>query len=201
MREPRIPRFVIGEGQWADEIRAFTALLHPEYWHGFRPLSEEEIAALEQSLQRSLPRDFRQFLLTFGAGQFPGELGGGIWPPETVYENCHGLFTFLLGSFGWAPEEDQRRFYVSRGAFNPAPELFTDEVLETELGSLFDLLMIGEDGCGCYHVIYVGQEPGDVAYCLATDTPSFEDCASSFSEGLRLIMLNHWQMKTGFNES
>ena len=178
--------FRIGEGNWIDEVRKVTTKLDPSYWSHFRPVAQDEMERLEQEINRSLPQDFRLFWAEFGAGQFPVRFGGNIYTPEEIFLCCHGPLLMKAGSAAWASDEDQRRFYCSRGSFNPNPTKFTSDVLRFEEISLLDLLQIGTDGSCCYHQLFVGQSPKPFGYCLLTDDV-IEDKAPSFSDGLRII--------------
>lgn len=184
--------FQIGRGDWAAEMRSITSKIRPGYWNDFAPVSEAEVARVEREVNRALPYDFRLFWQTFGHGRFPEPFGGHIYSPEDVCEVCHGPLLMKLGSVDWASDDDQRHFYRSRGAFNPAPARFTPEALIFEDVNLLDLLQIGTDGCCCYHQLFVGPSSGPFAYCLLTPD-IIQDRAVSFSEGLGIILGNHWR--------
>ena len=190
MRKPF--KFRIGHGDWVDEIRAITDKITPSYWADFRPVSKVEIAGVEREVSRVLPEDFRLFWRTFGCGKFPETFGGDICTPDDVCMACHGPLLMKLGSADWASEDDQRRFYRTRGGFNPAPNKFTASVLSFEDVNLLDLLQIGTDGSCCYHQLFVGSAPGPFGYCLLT-ADVIEDRAASFSDGLRMILARHWR--------
>jgi hypothetical protein len=184
--------FTIGQGNWADEIRYYTTDLNPDYWARFRPLAAEQVAEVERTVGRKLPEDFREFLRVFGCGSFPEPYGGDIYEPEDFAHGCHGHLFMILGSSKWASRDEQRRFYVTHGAYNPAPDKYTGEALEFEGVNLLDLLQIGTNGLCCYHQVYVGDKPGSLGYCRLTPEQTMEDAAPSFSEGLKKILAHHW---------
>jgi hypothetical protein len=185
--------FTIGQASWAEQIRYYTTELNPDYWARFRPLSAEEIAGIERSVARRLPEDFKEFLRVFGCGDFPDPYGGDIYSPEDFVQSCYGHLLMALGSSQWATDEEHRRLYLTRGAFNPAPEKFTEAALLFENVNLLDLLQFGTNGSCCYHQLYVGEQMGPVGYFLLTPEETMEDEAPSFSEGLKLILTNHWR--------
>lgn len=185
-------KFKIGKGTWVEEIRYYTAELNPDYWAGFRALNSVEIGRIERDTGRNLPEDFKEFLRVFGCGRFPEPYGGDIYSPEEFIHGSHGHLFMILGSSKWASDEEQRRLYVTRGAYNPNPTKYTSEALLFEGVDLLDLLQIGTNGLAGYYQIYVGQKPGRLGYCLLTPEPSLEDEAPSFSEGLKKILTHHW---------
>ena len=184
--------FVIGKGQWAQEIRYYTEELDANYWANFQPLGHGAIQDIEKNVGRTLPQDLKEFLRTFGCGAFPRSYGGLIYTPEYFADGCHGHLWMILGSSEWASHEEQKRFYVTRGAFNPNPDKYTRECLAFEGVSLLDLLQFGTDGLGCYHQVFVGDSPGPIGYCLLTPEQTMEDRSPSFSEGLKLLLTRHW---------
>jgi hypothetical protein len=185
-------KFVIGQGSWIEEIRYHTSELSPHYWADFQRLSLEEINTIEKEVGRRLPDDFKEFLGCFGSGRFPEPYYGSIYTPEDFIHGCHGHLYMLLGSSAWASDNEQRRFYVSRGEFNPAPKQYTLEALFFEDVNLLDLLQFGTNGLSCYHQVYVGEKPGPAGYCLLTPECTMEDASPSFSEGLKKILTHHW---------
>jgi hypothetical protein len=184
-------KFVIGEGSWADEIRFYTSELNPKYWADFKPLSAGEIVSIEQNVRRRLPEDFKEFLRIFGCGRFPEPYGGNVYAPDDFVRGCCGHLYMILGSSEWATDEDYRRFYVTRGAFNPGPRKYSEEDLLFENVNLLDLLQFGTNGGCCYHQVYVGEGKGPLGYCLLTPEKTMEDEAPSFSDGLKLILTHH----------
>lgn len=193
-------KFTVGEGAWADEIRYYTRELNPDYWASFQPLSRRDIDAIERSVGRPLPEDLREFLRIFGCGAFPEPYGGIIYSPDDFAVACHGHLWMVLGSDSWASDDEQRRFYVSRGTFNPNPKKYTQEALSFGDLNLLDLLQFGTNGLACYHQIFVGERPGRIGYCLLTPERTMENEAPSFSEGLKLILAHHWNWKEAPDE-
>jgi hypothetical protein len=193
VKKPSPFKFRIGEGPWIQEIRYYTAEIDPNYWARFRPLSADEISAIETSVNRRLPEDLKEFLRAFGCGTFPEPFGGDIYTPEDFIRGCYGHLYMILGSAEWASEEDHQRFYVTHGVFNPAPNRFTPDALQFDGVNLLDLLQCGTDGGGGYHQVYVGDRPNPIGYGLFTPSQTMEDAAPSFSEGLKLILTHHWQ--------
>jgi hypothetical protein len=185
-------KFVIGSGSWAQEIRYYTEELDPEYWANFRPLGDGEIQEIERDVGRTLPGDFKEFLRSFGCGAFPRRYGGLIYSPEDFANGCHGHLWMILGSSEWASEDEQKRYYVTRGAFNPNPKKYTSDSVIFDGISLLDLLQFGTDGLACYHQVYVGDKSGPVGYCLLTPDRTMVSRAPSFSDGLKLILNRHW---------
>lgn len=185
-------KFIIGRSSWVEEIRFYTTELNLNYWSRFRPLSLEEIADIERSAARRLPDDFKEFLGIFGCGNFPEPFGGNIYTPDDFVHGCHGHLFMILGSSKWASDEQQRGFYRSHGALNPAPEKYTQDALMFGNVNLLDLLQFGTNGGCCYHQLFVGQHKSPLGYCLLTPEKTMEDESPSFSEGLKLILKNHW---------
>lgn len=191
-------RFVIGERGWVDRVRKVTDGFCEDYWSDFRALSEAEIAGIEKGVNRRLPGDFREFLRAFGYGQFT-EFGGGIYSPAEMVEACHGPLMMQLGSSEWASDDEQRRFYVSRGRENPCPERFTRGAMNSLGFSLLDLLQIGTDGGGGYLQVFVGERAGPFGYCVLNGE-EVEDRVGTFSEGLYGIVSRHWRWHYGIEE-
>ena len=184
--------FTIGHGQWAEQIRYFTTELDPNYWKNFRPCTVDEILTIERETQRTLPEDFKEFLRIFGHGSFVWPFLGGIYDPDEIISVCHAHLWTFLQSGDWASGEEQQKFYVSRGVFNPNPEKFTPDVLTTEYGNLFDLMQIGTDGLCGYHLLGVASPPASFGYGLLDVQGGVNDMAGSFSDGLRHILNHHW---------
>jgi hypothetical protein len=181
----------IVQEDWLRAARALTDPFVPDYWDDFRPRSVVEIESCEQSLQRRLPADFRDFLLWVGCGEFPRRLGGDLYCPGEIITNCPGPLWMLLGSTHWADDEQHRRLYVTRGEYNPAPSLFTEERLHHDGHSLFDLLQIGTDGCANYHQLYVGPEPRPFEYCLLMEDGTETNKHGTFASALFHIVQSH----------
>src|SRR6188768_1300690 len=113
--------FTIGREQWVQQIKYFTTELNPDYWKDFKLCTAEEIATIERETKRTLPDDFKEFLRVFGYGSFIWPYMGAIYDPEDLIGVCYAHFFTFLQSGDWASPEELRQFYVSRGAFNPAP--------------------------------------------------------------------------------
>jgi len=185
-------QFSIGRGSWIQEIRYYTTQLNPQYWARFGPLKSAEISLIEKEVGRRLPEDFKEFLRVFGCGRFPSAFGGDIYNPAEFVHGCHGHLYMMLGSNAWASDDEQRQFYVTHGAYNPAPARYSHEALDFEGVDLLDLLQIGTNGLAYYHQIYVGDQPCAMGYCMLTPERTMEDAAPSFSEGLKMMLTHHW---------
>jgi hypothetical protein len=190
-------RFVpIGSGGWEEKLRAQGAELDPAFWAGFKPAPASEIERIERSLQRTLPEDFKLFLRHVGSGNFPWNLGGGIFTPDEIIVGCSGPLWMLKGSSGWATEDEHRRFYATRGAENPNPAKFTRGVTMHGDIDLLDLVQIGDDGLGCYYqLVCPPLAKKRLGFCKITPSEKMEDCCASFSEGLHNLMVGfrEWQ--------
>lgn len=201
MSAPNGPfNFVIGEGSWEQQIRYFTAELDQAFWCGFHPVSSIDIARIEAETCRKLPDDFKMFLRVFGCGGFPLKYGGDISSPDEIIFGCHCHLWTVLGSAGWAKPEEQQRFYISRGAYNPNSAKYTANAMVFDDVNLLDLLQIGSNGMGCYHQLYVGAQRNTFGYGLLTPEITVEDASPSFSEGLRWILTHHWNWDAGEEE-
>jgi len=200
MSDAGSPQFTIGLGDWVGEARAFTDQFDSSYWDDFRPCREEEIATCERALNRHLPDDFREFLLRVGAGKFGDR--GQISTPEQIVLGCPGPLFFVLNSAKWATKDEHRRFYASRGEWNPRPDLFTSKAMRI-LGdvNLFDLLQIGSDGQCCYHQLNLASPPRPFGYCLLEPDRIIDDALPTFSDGLKNILALAWRDANGLNES
>jgi hypothetical protein len=187
--------FTIGQGQWDKHIRDLTAEMDAQYWMEFHPVAEADVAKIESETHRKLAPDLKEFLRVFGAGWFPQKFGGGIYMPTDMTQGCHMHLAMVLGSLGsspWASEEGQRRYYVTRGQFNPAPDKYTEEAVRLEDVSLLDLMQIGNDGLCGYMQVYVGDAPPPFGFCIIRPERQIERRAGSFSEGLRTLLNVHW---------
>ena len=182
----------IGEPGWVEWLDDFTSSFSPGYWDGFVPCPLKDISECEAAIGRTLPDDFKQFLTEIGAGSFPGRNWNRIWTPSEIARGIHGPLWMILGSSGWATEEDHREFYRTRGAFNPAPDLFTPEALRTLGFNLLDLVQIGSDGSCGYHNLYVGPPPRPFG-CCTLHTSSIERRFADFSEFLSDTVTRHVQ--------
>lgn len=183
--------FIIGQGDWEQTVREFTSNIEINYWKDFVPVRELDVVLLEHYLRRKLPDDFKIFLKQFGSGRFPDKFGGCIYSPFEMYLACQGPLWMALGSGDWASEEDQRKFYITRGEFNPAPDKFTLESVIFQGVNLLDILQIGTNGACCYHQLGVSEKPSPFGYGLLTPSEIFEDVRIDFSKGLQTILEDH----------
>lgn len=195
MTDPPVPSFTIGRGDWVREMRSYTDTFDPHYWDDFRPWRGEEVTACERAVDRVFPEDFREFLRKVGSGSFAG--CGGIYTPDDIALACHGPFLSLLGSGYWAPDDAQRRFYTSRGADNPRPDLFTPESVVVDGLNLFDLLQIGSDGSGCYYQLYLAPPPRPFGFCVLVPSGDIEDRFPSFTDGLKYELIESRRTANG----
>jgi len=186
-------KFVVGNGNWGNEIREQTTAISPAYWTEFQPLGASEIAVIERETNRKLPEDFTEFLKTFGFGRFPGPFYGGFWPPNDILTGCIGALTMALtlADIKDVSHEAIRRLYISRGAENPAPDRITEDVFLLDDLNVLDLFIVGDDGACGYHALFVGRQPGPLGYCNIAPGPSIVDRAKDFSEGLELMFASH----------
>ncbi len=187
---------VFGDSQdaaWIGRVREAGAFVHEKYFDRFSPVSGSEIEGIEAYLGRSFPADYKRFLMEIGAGQFPGDFGGGFDTPGDLFDSCGAAVYFFTGT-AWNTDvsrEEHLRLYRSHGADNPRPDVFTDDVLTHDGVSLLDLVHIGSDGSCCYHALHVGRGERPFGYVLASDSQEFEDPEATFADGLRRIMLHH----------
>jgi hypothetical protein len=196
---PESLQFEIGSGDWVKEVQSFTDQFDPEFWDEFSLCSEDEIEACERQINRKFPDDYREFLLRIGAGRY--SIGGGIYTLEDIVLACPGPFYTLLGSSEWATNEEQRRFYISRGAYNPRPELFTDEALTIDGVNLFDLLQVGSDGQCCYHLLNLAPSPRPFGYSLLDcSCQTLENRLPSFTDYLKHLLTQAWVWAMGLEE-
>ncbi len=184
----------IGTHGWVKTLKEITDPLGPDFWSGFKPASESELRKAEAELGRKLDPEFREFYRKVGYGDFPS-FGGQFLAPDELILGAGPAIYFITGSLTpgaeWASPEQHKRLWLSRGAENPDPRRFTDEVLTLDGVKLYDLLQFGSNGCCCYHQLYVGPEPAPLRYCLLTDSQEMEDRTASFSEGLEKILDFH----------
>lgn len=178
----------IGQPDWHRAVRSYTDQFDRHFWDNFTPANPAELRDCEASINRTLPPDFREFMLHFGHGRFPRN-GTLFCAPEDIAAVTPGPLWMLLGSTDWASDDDHRRFYATRGQFNPAPDKFTPQALAFEGTSLLDLLQVGADGSCCYHQLHVGDAPRKpFGYCLLTPEGTAEDKLPSFSTALGVML-------------
>lgn len=194
-----ILRFSIGSNDWVREARSFTDQFDPTFWDGFRRCREEEIAECERIVRRTLPDDFREFLLEIGSGKFEN-CGGSIYTPEMIPLACPGPLWSLLKGARSVSEDELCRFYASRGAENPRPDIFNSESLNVDGVNLFDLLQIGVVGNGCYFELYLGVPPRPFGFCHLDPTGVIEERLPSFTDGLKLILIQAWETANGLDD-
>ncbi len=184
----------IGTHGWVKTLKEITDPLGPDFWSGFKPASESELRKAEAELGRKLDPEFREFYRKVGYGDFPS-FGGQFLAPDELILGAGPAIYFITGSLTpgaeWASPEQHKRLWLSRGAENPDPRRFTEEVLTLDGVKLYDLVQFGSNGCCCYHQLYIGPEPAPLRYCLLTDSQEMEDRAASFSEGLEKILAFH----------
>jgi hypothetical protein len=147
-----------GSPNWVRLLKERTSPLGEDFRSGFVPASREEIRSLEKGIRRTLPDDFKEFYRTFGYGQFPE--GGDIYSPEEIMAALGAPIYFVTGSVTpgqeWVNEEEHKKLWLSRGAYNPCPEKFTEDKLTFEGVFLYLLLQFGTNGSCCYHQLNVG---------------------------------------------
>lgn len=183
-------KLIIGSENWPQDLRKWADSVERELWRDFIPVPPDEIELLGKSLGRVLPGDFRAFLSIVGSGNFPVRFGGGIFSPTEILEGCAGPLVMLLGSSRWASDEDNRRFYITRGEFNPDPERLVSSVTKYDNIDILDLVQIGYDGMSCYYqlVCPITTRP-QFGFCRITPDGVFDDRAESFSRGLTRMLL------------
>jgi len=195
MKESKPPKIVIGRPGWLAKLRAYGKQIDPDYWDDFTPVAARQLDEIEKSLARKLPEDYRLFMKKIGAGNFPLSFGGDFNKPRETIGWCHGPLMMRLGCASWASRNALRKFYITRGQYNPAPEKFTPGITKYDGVDLLDLLQIGSDGSCCYHQLYVGHKSRHFKYCLLTDFDTYDNRSKSFSEGLCKIMHEHWKQR------
>lgn len=180
----------IGTENWLRALKAITEPLGSDFWSAFTPAAESELRSAERQLGRTLDAEFREFYRTVGYGPFPSY--GGFSAPHEFILGAGPAIYFITGSLSpgkeWATEDEHTKLWLSRGAANPDPERFTDEILTLDGVKLYDLLQFGSNGCCCYHQLYVGPDPAPLRYCLLTDSQEMEDRAATFSDGVWRIL-------------
>lgn len=180
----------IGSDNWVHDLKQMTEPLGLDFWSRFQPAQEEQLQAAEHQLGRTLDPEFREFYRTIGYGAFP--MFGEFYKPEQLIAGVGPAIYFITGSLTpgdeWASLEEHTRLWLSRGQDNPNPVRFTEDALTLDGVKLYDLLQFGSNGCGCYHQLYIGPEPAPLRYCLLTDSQEMEDRATSFSQGLEMIL-------------
>ena len=182
---PRPIRLEIGTPGWEDDLRRRCAEFASDYWADLTPVSADDLRRVEQSINRVLPIDLKQFLTRFGCGVFP--TGGHLSTPDELIEYSPAATIFYpLGSCGrtpWASMEEHVELYVSKGQRNPDPKRFTRAALTFDGAYLLDWLQVGSDGCCGYHNVFVGEEPPGYAYLLMCPG-EVESRLSSFAAGM-----------------
>ena len=172
---------------WIDELQSG---IKEELWSEFHPVGEQEVEALELELGRSLPIDFKEFYKKIGYGRWPDKYGGGIYSPEEILEVVGAPIYYVLGSLfpgnEWASAAEHRKLWLSRGDFNPNPQLFSTNSLEFNGMNLLDLLQIGSDGSACYQMLNLSKSSA-TKYVLICESTEVELVAESFRDGIERI--------------
>jgi SMI1/KNR4 family protein SUKH-1 len=189
-RIPGTPLRIGAEG-WEKRMRELVAPLGPDFWKGFTPVSASEIKNMERQIGRKLPEEFVEFYRTVGHGSGP-QRWGGFFAPEYIIENLAAPIWYITGSMApteeWCSREAQNRLWKTRGAYNPVPTKFTEEVLTLDGVPLYDLLMFGGDGGGGEYTVYVGPPPNPLGFAILNDCQEMESRAATFSEGIETIL-------------
>jgi hypothetical protein len=172
---------------WVEELREGEKA---QLWAKFTPATSRDIAVIEQSIRRPLPKDFRRFYHSIGYGAWPDPYGGGIYLPSHIIQAIGVPIYFALGSLmpgnEWASQDEHRELWLTQGDTNPDPTRFTRAALEFHGMSLPDLLEIGSDGSGGYQVLNLA-ETSPIKYLIMYDGTEMELGAGSFREGIRAI--------------
>lgn len=181
--------FHIGAHGWAEHVRETCARLSPGYLDDFTPCSQAEIAEVERALHRSLPEDFKNWLIEIGTGQF--ERYGGVYSvEELVLVTAQSIF-YPTGSADWASESAHIDLWISRGARNPDPSRFTLELLTLEEFFLLDWLQVAWDGhCGAFYGYMGDGQPKH--RCFLYNSGELDGRFASFSEGIRSFLNDEW---------
>ena len=187
----------IGTAGWVTILKELTEPLDPDYWAAFRPVPAAELTKLEQAMQRKLPDEFVEFYRTVGCGKFPS--AGAFYSPADI-EACLSVpIYYMLGSLSqgkeWCTEEEHDRLWLTRGAFNPAPDKFTKEALTSNGVPLYDLLTFGYDCGGALYNIYVGPPRSPLGFCILY-SQEIEATYPSLSVGIETMI----QSKLEFQE-
>jgi hypothetical protein len=134
-----------------------------ELWARFQRATEHEIAALQTTISRTFPNDFRKFYSRIGYGPWPESYGGNIYSPDEIIQTLGAPIYFVLGSLfpgkEWASKEQHVQLWLSKGESNPAPTKFSTTALAYHGVNLTDLLQIGTDGCAGYQMIHLVNSP------------------------------------------
>ncbi len=100
--------------------------LSSDYWAGYTPATETEVARIEEHLNIVLPADFREFYLQVGWGHNPQSSGGAIYSPDDLICECSVPIYFVTGSRfvgdPWASLQEHEAFWISKGRNNPNPQ-------------------------------------------------------------------------------
>lgn len=183
----------LNEDDWLESLRVQAASFCPAYWQEFCPASDRQIIEAESKIQRHFSDDFRRFIFEIGSGRFPDIYGGCVYSPAEIVETCAGPIWMVYGTHKLMRPEEHRRFYATRGVFNPVEEKLHPTELNVDAISLFDLIQIGADGYGCYHQLHIGNAEPDFRYCKLTPWGTCENRLTSFREFITELVAEHAQ--------
>jgi hypothetical protein len=182
--------FEIGKGDRKNQIIKIGNSISENFWDNTKKAILPDLKKIENTINRILPDDFKQYYIEIGHGRFPFDFGHSFHSPTEIIENCHAPVYFVTGSMTpgneWATNEEQKKFYISHGIDNPNPMKFTKEILVLENIDLLDLVQFGSDGSCCYHQLYTGNIK-KIGYCLLTDYQTVENINISFSSALKMM--------------
>jgi len=103
----------------------------------FSPLPDSEIATLEESLSATLPEDYKQLLLTFGAFHLPGNADICLSTPSSAISSTCGVWQFedpatlpvlAISSYHQNGDGDSIGFIRNGELFDPAIFVFKHEL-------------------------------------------------------------------------
>jgi hypothetical protein len=193
-----LSHFRIGRGDWLKTIEEFGRSIHPDFWSGFTLASADAIRECEDALNRRLPEDFSEFLRLRGFGPFASRIHGGIDGPQVIVEGCPGpLYMCVRGAHN-IQEDQLRRFYCTKGSYNPNPTvLFKGATLFNGV-DLLDVIQIGWDGLAGYHQLIESPAKYGFGYLVITGDITMEDRQPDFSTALATILT---EIKRRVNES
>jgi hypothetical protein len=129
--------------------------------------------------------------MTIGAGSFSPHFYGNIYSPDDIIAACPGPIFMTKGVAELASEKEFRRFYATRGGYNPNPEKLKSRSMTHQGVNLFDLVQIGTDGACAYHQLHIKERSPKFGYCMITEGGEYESKLPSFTKGLRNILLVH----------
>lgn len=166
---------------WILRLRSLTNMI-PEFWSQCTPWSRQQVDWCSSQINRAIPNELVDFWTNIGSGLLP--TGDYFDTPNSVVAGCIGPLWMSIGSSGLVSDADHMRLYVTHGEENAARNIFNPDSLRWEQVCLLDLLQIGSDGSGGYHLRYVGDNTPPSVYFLMTGPGSAETRAASLAEGL-----------------